>query len=62
MPTNSTIKFNISWDYGWRSNTLNNWDAAWVFFKYYDPYYLGGSWRTFGQTGVNNMISIGFTN
>ncbi len=62
VPANNTIKFDVSWDNGWRSNTLNNWDAAWVFFKYYDPYYLGGSWRTLKQTGINNIIPSGFTN
>jgi formylglycine-generating enzyme required for sulfatase activity len=60
VPANNTIKFDVSWDNGWRSNTLNNWDAAWVFFKYYDPYYLGGSWRTLRQTGVNNIIPSGY--
>jgi hypothetical protein len=61
IPANNTIKFDISWDNGWRSNTLNNWDAAWVYFKYYDPYYLGGSWRTLRQTGINNIIPSGYT-
>jgi formylglycine-generating enzyme required for sulfatase activity len=61
VPANNTIKFDISWDNSWRSNTLNNWDAAWVFFKYYDPYYLGGSWRTLRQTGINNIIPSGYT-
>ncbi len=29
------IKFNLNWNYSWRlASGINNWDAAWVFFKF----------------------------
>ncbi len=38
------IKFNLTWENSWRSNSdPANWDAAWVFVKFYDA--DSGYWR-----------------
>jgi formylglycine-generating enzyme required for sulfatase activity len=56
---NNTIKFDVSWDNGWRSSTLNNWDAAWVFFKYKES---NGQWRhIFLLNAGNNITPSGFS-
>lgn len=31
------ISFSLSWDFSWKDRVHRNWDAAWVFVKYYDP-------------------------
>ncbi len=58
VPTNNTIKFNLSWENGWRSTVLNNWDAAWVFFKYKNP---SGNWTHLNLTNTGNVIPGGFS-
>jgi formylglycine-generating enzyme required for sulfatase activity len=58
VPANNTIRFTISWDNGWRSSVLNNWDAAWVFVKYYDPMTL--TWRHLNFTATGNVVPAGF--
>jgi hypothetical protein len=58
VPANSTIKFDVSWDNGWRSSTLNNWDAAWVFIKYKDEY---NEWINLTLNTTGNTIPAGFT-
>jgi formylglycine-generating enzyme required for sulfatase activity len=55
---NNSIKFDVSWDNGWRSSTLNNWDAAWVFFKYKES---NGRWRPLNLTNTGNNIPSGFS-
>lgn len=59
VPANNTIKFTISWDNGWRSSVLNNWDAAWVFLKYYNPSTF--TWDHLYYTNTGNVIPSGFT-
>lgn len=59
VPASNTIKFDISWENSWRSSILNNWDAAWVFFKYYDP--INKNWSTIRFTNTANIIPAGFT-
>jgi formylglycine-generating enzyme required for sulfatase activity len=59
QPATNTIKFTVSWDNGWRSSILNNWDAAWVFLKYYDPQLL--SWENVNFTNTGNSIPSGYT-
>ncbi len=58
VPTNNTIKFDVSWDNSWRSSLLNNWDAAWVFFKYKN---VNGAWQHMYLTNIGNTIPSGFT-
>ncbi|MBL0144450.1 MAG: hypothetical protein IPP48_00425 [Chitinophagaceae bacterium] len=53
VPANNTIKFDVSWDNGWRSSVLNNWDAAWVFFKYKT---ISGNWGHLSLTSTGNVI------
>ncbi len=38
---NATIQFDLSWENSWRGGGVSNWDAAWVFVKYYS----GGAWH-----------------
>ncbi|MEQ1553769.1 MAG: SUMF1/EgtB/PvdO family nonheme iron enzyme [Ferruginibacter sp.] len=57
VPANSTIKFDVSWDNGWRSSVLNNWDAAYVFFKVKD---VNGNWGPLSVTAVNDVTPSGF--
>lgn len=61
VPANNTIKFNISWENSWRSSVLKNWDAAYVFFKYYDPTFNGGAWRSVHLGGNNDLAPANFT-
>jgi len=58
-PNTNTIKFDISWENSWRSDVLNNWDAAYVFIKYFDP--GTGTWLHLPFTNTNNVIPIGFS-
>jgi formylglycine-generating enzyme required for sulfatase activity len=58
VPANSTIKFDVSWDNGWRSNVLNNWDAAWVFIKYKDH---TNEWINLTLNTTGNTIPSGFS-
>lgn len=59
VPANNTIKFTISWDNSWRSSVLNNWDAAWVFLKYYNP--IAREWWHLNFTNTGNVIPPGFS-
>ena len=58
VPANNTVKFDISWENGWRSSILNNWDAAWVFFKYKNA---AGNWTHLNLTNLGNVIPSGFS-
>jgi formylglycine-generating enzyme required for sulfatase activity len=58
VPANNTIKFDVSWDNGWRSSTLNNWDAAWVFFKFKDA---DAEWKHMNIGPTGNIIPSGFS-
>ncbi|MFZ1526718.1 MAG: SUMF1/EgtB/PvdO family nonheme iron enzyme [Saprospiraceae bacterium] len=58
-PNTNTIKFDISWENSWRSSVLNNWDAAYVFIKYFDP--GTGTWLHVPFTNTNNVIPNGFS-
>jgi hypothetical protein len=53
LSANNTIKFDISWENSWRSSILNNWDAAYVFFKYKN---VTGQWVSMPLTSVGNVI------
>ncbi|MGB2703958.1 MAG: hypothetical protein WBC81_09835, partial [Chitinophagaceae bacterium] len=55
----NTIQFTVSWDNSWRSSTLNNWDAAWVFLKYYNP--LALEWQSLYFTNTGNVIPSGYS-
>ena len=59
VPANKTIKFDITWENSWRSDILNNWDAAYVFFKYYDP--ISKAWNPLYVNNLNNIIPAGFS-
>jgi hypothetical protein len=58
VPANGTIKFDLSWDNSWRSSILNNWDAAYVFFKYKGA---AGQPTAITRSGVNDNIPLGFS-
>jgi formylglycine-generating enzyme required for sulfatase activity len=51
-----TVNFTLAWDNSWLSMTTNNWDAAWVFFKYKDA----GQWMHLDLTGNNITLPTGF--
>jgi len=59
VPSNNTIKFDVSWENSWRSDILNNWDAAYIFFKYNDP--ISKSWLTLFFNNVNDNIPSGYS-
>lgn len=52
-----TVDFDLSWENSWRTTAINNWDAAWVFFKYND----GGIWYHLDLTGFDITLPSGFT-
>lgn len=57
-PGNIQVQFDVSWDNSWRTNVgPNNYDGAWVFFKYKKA---GGTWTHITMTGNNNVIPVGF--
>lgn len=56
--TNGQIKFDVSWENGWRSSILNNWDAAWIFAKYK---LVDGQWNHIYFTLSNNSVPAGFS-
>lgn len=58
VSTNFSIKFDISWENSWRSSVLNNWDAAYVFFKYKLP---NGSWSHVNLSGIGGITPVGFS-
>lgn len=58
-PNTNTLKFDISWENSWRSDVLNNWDAAYVFIKYFDP--GTGTWLHVPFTNTNNVIPNDFS-
>ena len=52
------VQFDVSWDNSWRVNVgPNNYDGAWVFFKYKD---VNGLWKHMYFNGNNNVIPVGF--
>ena len=58
QPATSTVQFTVSWDNGWRSSILNNWDAAYVFMKYKD---IDGRWKVLNFTNVGDVVPAGFS-
>ena len=57
--TAKIIHFDLSWENSWRTNSTNNWDGVWVFFKFKDN---DGMWKHLNFTGLNNVIPAGLTN
>jgi len=53
----STIQFTVTWENGWRSSVLNNWDAAWVFAKYKD---IDNEWKNLTFNIANVTVPAGF--
>lgn len=52
------VQFDLSWENSWRVNVgPNNYDGAWVFFKYKD---INGLWKHIYLTGLNNVAPAGF--
>lgn len=54
----NTIQFTVSWDNGWRSSVLNNWDAAWIFVKYKD---VDNEWKNLSLNTSGNTIPASFS-
>ena len=53
------VQFDLSWDNSWRTSIgPNNYDAAWVFVKYYNP--VSGTWNHLTLTGTNNSLPAGY--
>lgn len=59
VPANNTIKFDLSWENSWRSDILNNWDAAYIFFYYYDP--LQKNWNELYFNNENDKLPTGYS-
>lgn len=53
----NTIQFTVSWENGWRSSVLNNWDAAWVFVKYKD---VDNEYKNLLLNTTGNTVPAGF--
>jgi formylglycine-generating enzyme required for sulfatase activity len=56
VAASNTIKFDVSWENSWRSTALENWDAAYVFFKYKS---VNGEWLTVQLTSTGDVIPVG---
>lgn len=56
---NFRVKFDLSWDNGWRVSTgQNNYDGVWVFFKFR---LAGGDWQHLTMTGTGNSVPANYT-
>lgn len=56
-PGNIQVQFDVSWNNSWRIITgQNNYDGAWLFFKYKTT---GGDWQHLNLTGNNNVTPTG---
>ncbi|MEO6547730.1 MAG: SUMF1/EgtB/PvdO family nonheme iron enzyme [Ferruginibacter sp.] len=49
----TSLNFTISWDNSWRGGPASNYDAVWVFVKYYDD---NSIWQPLKMTG-NNIVA-----
>lgn len=59
LPGTSQIQFDLSWQNSWRSNVLQNWDAAWIFIKAKD---VDGKWKpVFPALNGNHTAPAGYT-
>ncbi len=54
--TGKVIQFDLTWENSWRTSSTNNYDGAWVFFKFKDN---DGTWRHLNFTSTNNQIPAG---
>lgn len=54
----TTLNFSISWENSWRGGPANNYDAVWVFVKYYDD---NSIWQPLKMTGSNITAPGGLT-
>ncbi|MBO2010120.1 SUMF1/EgtB/PvdO family nonheme iron enzyme [Hymenobacter negativus] len=54
----TTVNLNISWENSWRGGPANNYDAVWVFIKYYDD---NNIWQPLKMTGNNVTAPSGLT-
>lgn len=52
------LNFSISWENSWRGGPANNYDAVWVFVKYYDD---NNVWQPLKMTGNNITAPGGLT-
>lgn len=57
IPNSNQIQFDISWENSWRSDVLQNRDAAWLFIKYKD---IDGNWKHLDLTNTNNAVPVGY--
>jgi formylglycine-generating enzyme required for sulfatase activity len=58
LPNTNQIQFDVSWDNSWRSDVLQNWDAAYIFMKYKDEI---GIWKPLVFSLSNNIVPTGYT-
>jgi formylglycine-generating enzyme required for sulfatase activity len=58
LPNTSQIQFDVSWENSWRSDALNNWDAAYIFAKFKTQ---GGSWETIVFNNNNSTVPTGYS-
>jgi formylglycine-generating enzyme required for sulfatase activity len=52
------IQFDVSWENSWRSDVLQNWDAAYIFMKYKT---IDGLWKDIYIQETNYTIPAGFS-
>jgi formylglycine-generating enzyme required for sulfatase activity len=56
--TGKIIEFDLSWENSWRVASTNNYDGAWVFFKFKDN---DGRWKHLNFTGTDYTMPVGTT-
>ena len=57
LPNTNQIQFDVSWENSWRSDVLQNWDAAYIFMKYKN---ISGLWTPLLFSISNNSVPTGF--
>jgi formylglycine-generating enzyme required for sulfatase activity len=58
LPITNQIQFDVSWENSWRSDVLQNWDAAWIFAKFKNQ---SGNWQDIRFTNTNSFIPSGYS-
>jgi formylglycine-generating enzyme required for sulfatase activity len=58
LPATSQVQFDVTWENSWRSDVMQNWDAAYVFLKWK---YIDGTSQTLNLSILNSVIPSGFS-
>jgi formylglycine-generating enzyme required for sulfatase activity len=58
LPTTNQIQFDVSWENSWRSDVLQNWDAAYIFAKFKNQ---NGNWEDIKFLDTGYVVPLGYS-